>query len=76
MARPFEVRGHSYQIGHAKPERETFEWCIRELGIEPCRALFIDDREENIRSAQESGLRGHLFTSREALSRIFEANGT
>ncbi|MCX2749854.1 HAD-IA family hydrolase [Arthrobacter sp. MI7-26] len=72
----FEVRGLSYQIGFAKPERETFEWCIRELGIEPHRALFIDDREENIRSAQEAGLRGHLFTSCEALSQTLEANGT
>lgn len=72
----FEVRGLSYQIGYAKPERKTFEWCIRELGIEPCRALFIDDRAENVRSAQEAGLRGHLFTSREALSQLLEANGT
>ncbi|WP_284984720.1 HAD family phosphatase [Arthrobacter sp. efr-133-TYG-118] len=72
----FEVRGLSYQIGYAKPERETFEWCIRELGIEPYQALFIDDREENIRSAQEAGLRGHLFTSSEALSHILEANVT
>ena len=68
----FEVRGLSYQIGYAKPERETFEWCIRELGIEPCGALFIDDREENIRSAREAGLRGHLFTSREAFIQILE----
>ncbi|MFF2298139.1 HAD family hydrolase [Arthrobacter sp. NPDC058127] len=72
----FEVRGLSYQIGYAKPERETFEWCVRELGIEPHRALFIDDREENIRAAQQAGLRGHLFTSREALSQMFEANRT
>lgn len=68
----FEVRGLSYQIGYAKPERETYEWCIRELGIEPHQAHFIDDRPENIRSAEKIGLRGHLFTSREALSSILK----
>jgi putative hydrolase of the HAD superfamily len=72
----FEVRGLSYQIGHAKPERETYEWCIRELGVEPPQALFVDDRHENIRAAEKVGLRGHLFTSREALRQTLESDIT
>ncbi|MEU7576440.1 HAD family phosphatase [Streptomyces sp. NPDC041068] len=67
----FQVCAFSCRIGHAKPEPGAYRWCLEALGTEPGRVLFVDDREENIRAAEASGIRGHLFTSparlREAL---------
>ncbi|WP_240660109.1 HAD family phosphatase [Streptomyces sp. WAC 01529] len=67
----FQVRGFSCRIGHAKPEPGAYRWCLDALGAEPERVLFVDDREDNIRAAGASGIRGHLFTTparlREAL---------
>ncbi|RYJ24740.1 HAD-superfamily hydrolase [Streptomyces sp. L-9-10] len=59
----FEVRAFSCRIGHAKPEPGAYAWCLRALGLEPGRVLFVDDRDENIRAARAAGMHGHLFTT-------------
>jgi putative hydrolase of the HAD superfamily len=64
----FAALGFSCRIGHVKPEPAAFEWCIRTLGIEPARILFVDDREENVRAAQACGMQGHLFTNAATLA--------
>ncbi|MFD8980868.1 HAD family hydrolase [Streptomyces sp. NPDC059564] len=66
----FGVRAFSCRIGHAKPEPDAYVWCLRALGLEADRVLFVDDREENIRAARALGLRGHLFTGPAALRRV------
>ncbi len=58
----FAALGLSCRIGHVKPEPAAFDWCIRALGIEPAKILFVDDREENVRAARACGMQGHLFT--------------
>ncbi|MEU5685841.1 HAD family hydrolase [Streptomyces venezuelae] len=67
----FQVCASSCRIGHAKPEPGAYRWCLDALGAEPGRVLFVDDREDNIRAAEDAGVRGHLFTTptrlREAL---------
>ena len=59
----FAVLGFSCRIGHVKPEPAAFDWCIRTLGVEPARILFVDDREENVRVARRLGLTGVVFRS-------------
>ena len=58
----FAVLGLSCRIGYVKPEPAAFDWCVRALGVEPARILFVDDREENVRAARARGMQGHLFT--------------
>ena len=63
------VRRHRLRtIGHVKPEPAAFDWCIRILGVEPARILFVDDREENVRAARACGMQGHLFTDAATLA--------
>ncbi|MEU2394965.1 HAD family phosphatase [Streptomyces sp. NPDC007369] len=69
----FAVRGLSCRIGSAKPEPAAYEWCLRELGLPPEEVLFVDDREDNVRAARELGLRGHLFTTPNALRSVLAA---
>lgn len=44
-----------------KPDPAIYRLAIDRFGIDPSRALFIDDREDNIESAIACGLQGHVF---------------
>jgi epoxide hydrolase-like predicted phosphatase len=55
----------SYKAGALKPESRIYEIAIAQFGIEPRRALFIDDLEENIEAARALGLRGLVYDYRE-----------
>jgi putative hydrolase of the HAD superfamily len=70
----FAVLGFSCRIGHVKPEPGAFDWCIRTLGVEPARVLFVDDREENVRAAGARGMPGHLFTDPATLAQHIAAS--
>ncbi|MFI1198344.1 HAD family hydrolase [Streptomyces sp. NPDC020883] len=63
----FAVRAFSCRIGRAKPEPAAYHWCRRALSDPPHRILFVDDRPENVRAAEEVGMHGHLFTTRARL---------
>jgi putative hydrolase of the HAD superfamily len=71
----FEIRAFSCRIGHAKPDPDAYRWCQDALCIEPDRLLLVDDRQDNIRAAAATGMRGHLFTTptrlREALAQCW-----
>ncbi|MBB4928771.1 HAD family hydrolase [Kitasatospora kifunensis] len=64
----FAVLGLSCRIGHVKPEPAAFDWCIKALGVEPARILFVDDCEENVRAARACGMQAHLFTDAATLA--------
>ncbi|MGW0389832.1 HAD family hydrolase [Streptomyces sp. NPDC003042] len=70
--RHFRIRAFSCRIGHAKPEADAYRWCRNALRVEPDHILFVDDRRDNVEAAEETGMRGHVFTSparlREALA--------
>lgn len=62
------VRAFSCRIGHVKPEADAYRWCLETLRVsEPERVLFVDDRLDNVRAAEAVGMRGHHFTTTEAL---------
>ena len=46
----------SYKLGYLKPNALFFEWLIKKNTISPINILFIDDKPENIKSAQACGL--------------------
>jgi len=54
----------SYKAGVLKPEPRIYEIAIAQFGIEPGRALFIDDLEENIEAARMLGLQGLVYDHR------------
>jgi putative hydrolase of the HAD superfamily len=62
----FEPFGHltlSYEVHSVKPEREIYEHCLEGIGLEAEEALFLDDRIENVRGAQQLGIHALQFTS-------------
>ena len=59
----FDVLVWSYQLGMAKPDPAIYLHTLRELGVEPGEALFLDDKLVNIEAARALGMRGILFSN-------------
>ena len=57
----------SGELGLVKPQPEIYQHALDGLGIDAGEAVFIDDREVNVRGAQALGITGHLFTGVTAL---------
>ncbi len=62
----------SYKIGHAKPDKEIFEYIIKDSGMNPNETLFFDDGEANIKAAQELGFQTYLTNQDEDLTRVID----
>jgi putative hydrolase of the HAD superfamily len=45
-----------------KPHPEIYQHVLDDLGISAAEAVFIDNREPNVRGAEALGITGHLFT--------------
>ena len=52
----------SAELGVAKPDVRYFRAAARIAGVPPQRCLLVDDREQNVRAAERTGMAGHLFT--------------
>ncbi len=51
----------SHEVGAVKPDRRIFELALHRARIEPCEALFVDDRPENVEAARALGIDAFLF---------------
>ena len=56
-----------------KPEEEIYRLTLERAGVEPDRALFIDDHEVFVTSARRLGIAGVVFKDVEGL--IIELQG-
>jgi len=57
----FEKVYYSHLIGLRKPNKEVYEYVLRENKLRPDQTLFIDDARINIEAALESGMKAiHL----------------
>ena len=61
----------SHQIGMRKPNKETFEWVLKDAGILAQETLFIEDSIQHIESAKKLGIQTQLWGSNEPFKRFF-----
>lgn len=54
-------------IGRRKPDPEVYRHAATELGVPASACLFVDDREDNCRAAQDEGMDAIVFTDAVAL---------
>lgn len=59
----FDVVVSSYNVKMKKPDPRIYEHALKELGVQPREAIFIDDLEENIEGAKAVGIRSIIFRS-------------
>lgn len=52
----FDDRFYSFELGKTKSDPTVFPVVLRSLGYQPQECLFIDDRIQNVRSAESIGL--------------------
>ena len=57
----------SGELGLLKPHPEIYQHVLADLGITAAKAIFIDNRESNVRGAEALGITGHVFTGAPAL---------
>ena len=57
----------SGELGLLKPHPEIYQHVLADLGISAAEAVFIDNREVNVRGAEALGITGHVFTGTTAL---------
>jgi putative hydrolase of the HAD superfamily len=70
----FEVQIWSCEHGCAKPDESIYRSCVTSLNCEPQRALFFDDRPQNVEAAKQFGIDAHVFESAQQ-ARAIVANG-
>lgn len=65
----------SYQLGVRKPDPAFYTKLLHNAGLNPDQVLFVDDREENVASAQELGIRSHHFSDADTLRQWIKDHG-
>lgn len=60
----------SAEFRRFKPDPEVYLRCCEAARFPPADTLFVDDREENVRGAEQAGLMGHRFVSAAELARV------
>ncbi len=49
----------SNEMGHRKPEREIYQVAAKTAGVEPSKAIFIDDLQANVDAAKAVGFKAY-----------------
>jgi len=52
----FDRKFLSYKLGMQKPSKAIFTLALKKLKVKPQEALFVDDKESNLRVARELGI--------------------
>jgi len=71
----FDHKIFSHEVGSMKPDRRIYDAAIAAAGKPPGALFFTDDREENIESAANIGIRAHQFHSVLKLVKALQNNG-
>jgi glucose-1-phosphatase len=56
----------SSEVGTAKPSEEIFHIALKQLGVSPNEAVFVDDFIENIQACEKVGMKGIYFRDAES----------
>jgi len=71
----FEKDYYSHLMKMRKPNREIFEFVMRENNLNPKETLFIDDSPQHLKTADMLGLKTHLLTADETLESYLYSSG-
>lgn len=64
----FDAVFASNKIGLSKPDPEFYRYILKNEGVNPENAFFVDDTEVNVLSADRMGINATLFTDSKSLS--------
>ena len=61
----------SNEIHLRKPDKESFEFVVKDAGVDKGTTMFIDDTAKNILGAEKVGLKTYLLDNNQTLTQIF-----
>jgi putative hydrolase of the HAD superfamily len=71
----FEKVYFSFEFGFRKPEAKAFQFVLNNHNLTPKKTLFVDDKLENIKAAEELGIQTwHLQVGQEDVVDLFQKN--
>lgn len=71
LLKPFEAIFSSMDLRMRKPDKQAFEHVARKIGVPVNRIAFFDDSLENVRGAQDTGMRAfHTRTVEETTAAL------
>lgn len=59
----FDCPVFSSEVRCVKPDEGIYDHCLRSLNAQPSQAIFLDDREANIRAAKQKGITALHYTT-------------
>jgi putative hydrolase of the HAD superfamily len=65
----------SFEIGCAKPDKEIFDFILKDSGMIPSETLFLDDGKKNIEIGKQLGFETYLVDQTEDLRKVFIDRG-
>ncbi len=71
LAELFDHTFYSHEIGYRKPNREAFEYVLKAEGLKPVETLFIDDLENNVIGARQTGMQAYHHPKGDRLVDLF-----
>ncbi|KAI9336539.1 HAD-superfamily hydrolase, subfamily IA, variant 3 [Obelidium mucronatum] len=63
---------YSHHIGKRKPDPPTFEWVLKEIGVDASETLFFDDSVQHVKGASSVGIKSVLIPRMHGLVEIVE----
>ena len=57
----------SFSVGYMKPHEEIYKILLNRYKIDPEKAIFFDDKEENIKAAKKLGIKGVVFDKHDSV---------
>lgn len=63
----------SAEVGVAKPEAEIFQIALKQLGVSPNEAVFVDDVLENVEACRKIGMNGIQFKDSQKVIKQIQA---
>ena len=70
--RCFEKVYYSHEVHMRKPDREIYEFVLRENGLVAGETLFIDDTPANVSAANSVGIKGVFLEKPQTMEKLFE----
>ncbi len=71
--RIFDATVFSCVEGMRKPEKGIYDIALNKLGVQPDEAIFIDDKEANVKGAERAGISAILFQDPEQVKKELNA---
>ncbi len=68
----FEKAYFSHVLNMRKPDPDIYRFVLEDAKLDPAETLFIDDKEENVRSAESTGMQGYHLVDGTDMTELFE----